>query len=119
RNREDVVERLRNKFTIRPALFYKARARGYGKRGRWVDAAKLSLDREVARYCSVHEVLEMCISSGNDAQALLIANELLASSDPQKARTYLHLRLWREALQAAIVSHSEDVLAELSIKSRD
>ena len=119
-NREDVAEKLRKKFEIQPHLYHKARVRGFGRRGQWLEAARICMnDRETAKYCGVHEVLEMCLDSGNEPQAAVIAAEILADSDAEKARTFARLKMWPETLKFAVISKCMDALEDMTIRCKD
>lgn len=91
-----------------------------GLRGRWVDAARLSAsDRDVSRYCSVHDVLDMCFNSGNDAQAATIAMEILNDNDCEKALAFARLKMWPETLKCAVRSRCVEALEDMVQKCRD
>ena len=120
RGRDDVAERLRKQFKVAPHLFWRAKIRGMGKRGVWVEAARLvTLQKEVSRWVKVEDVVEMCFDAGADAAASRIAFEVLEETDPERARTFVRLRLWKEALQSAIKSRCVDALEAISYQCRD
>jgi hypothetical protein len=118
--REEVAEKLRKDFKVSDRFYFKARVRGFGWKGRWLDAAKLaSTDTRMAKHCPVLEILDMCLESGNDAQAVLIASELLKDDEPEKARTFAKVRMWPETLKFGAISRCAEALNEMSLRCRD
>jgi hypothetical protein len=120
RGRDDLAERFRKQFSLKPHLFWKAKIRGMGKRNLWLEAARLvTLEKEAGRWVKVEEVLEMCFEQGADTSAAKIAFELLDDTNPEKARAFVRLRMWPEALKFSAKSRCLDATEDIVFKCRD
>lgn len=120
RGREDLAEKFRKQFNMKPALYWNCRVRGLGLRGQWAEAYRLVLSdpREAGKYVHEMDVFEMCFDSGAVSQAAKIAYEM-RPTDPDKARAFAKLKMWPETLKFAEISRCADAIVELLSKCRN
>jgi hypothetical protein len=119
KGKDDLADKLRKQFHMKPLLFWKCKLKGFAKRNMLFEFYKLcSTDKEAGKYVKLQEILEICFDYGQDSSASKIAFDL-PENHPEKPRTFVKLRMWPEALKFSQTSRCLDSTQDIITKCRD